>query len=113
FAAQCHRADERSLVELHHRIESCLENRRGLVDVVAVEKQARLQAKSVAGPQPTGKKPLRRAGAKEKAEEIGRGLGRSVALESILAGVAGARHEAVRSGDRGLDAVEGADQGEA
>src|SRR5690606_5047553 len=68
-------ADEVALVELHRPAEPRLERVRGLVDVVAVERQPRLEPERVARGEPGGLQAVVATGLEEGAPER-RGVGR-------------------------------------
>ena len=87
--------DEVALVELHDPAEARLERRRRLVDVVAVEREARLEPERVARAEAARldrRRPRRPRRARPRA--AARPRARQKSSNAVLAGVAGARDEA-------------------
>ena len=99
-ARSASRADEVAAVELHHPAEARLERRGLLVEVVAVERQPRLEAQRVARAQADR---LAAGGAgrlEQRVPQRGGVLGVAEDLEAVLAGVAGAGDPDRHAGDR-------------
>ena len=85
------RADERRLVPGHDPSQPRLEDGGRLVDVLAVEAHAGLEAQRVARAEPAGPQPRGPAGVEEGVPHARRRGGRHEDLEPVLAGVARAR----------------------
>jgi hypothetical protein len=95
-------ADEVALLELDRPAEPGLERVGGLVDLVAVEREARLEPERVAGAEPDGLDAGRLAEAQELAPDGGRVVPGAEELEAVFARVAraGRRHRHARDGER-------------
>src|SRR5918995_377060 len=84
-----------ALVQLHDPAEPGLKRRRGVVDLVAVERVAHLQPERVAGAEADRLS----AGLDQRLPDLHGVPLAAVQLESVLAGVAGAGDEALGAGD--------------
>src|SRR5689334_3993549 len=94
---QCFQPREwRPLLKLHDETQAGLIRRRGVVDVVAVERQPGLEPQRVARAESDG---FRASRADEGVPELLGIAGAAVQLEAVFAGVAGARDEALHAGD--------------
>src|SRR2546427_1006238 len=93
--------ERRPFVELHDEREAGLVGRDGVVDVVPVERQPRLEPQRVAGAEAAR---LGAARAGERVPQLLGVAGAAVDLEAVLAGVAGARYEHFRPRDLALRA---------
>src|SRR5690606_31138963 len=98
-------ADELALVELDHPREAGLERRALLVDVVAVQDVAHLEAERVPGAETRGDHALRLAHLEDATPERDRVLVRHVQLEAVLARVTGAADDGGPAIDGPFDEV--------
>src|SRR5438067_3681047 len=102
-----HIAPDEGLVQLARPAEARLDRVGGLVDVVPIEREARLQTQRVAGSQADRLDPGLAPGRKQAVPHRGRiGVGHEH-LEAVLAGVSGARQGRASSGHAPLRDAEG------
>ena len=107
FFRRDHIAPDEGLVQLARPAEARLDRVGGLVDVVPIEREARLQTQRVAGSQADRLDPGLAPGRKQAVPHRGRiGVGHEH-LEAVLAGVSGARQGRASSGHAPLRDAEG------
>src|ERR1017187_3550193 len=103
--------DEISLLELHSPAERAAVRVGGVVHVLAVEPEPRLEAERVTRAQPARDQALRSSRLEERIPEPWGVGGIDIELEAVLAGVSGSRHGGLHAGHLAVPAVEGTKRG--